>query len=130
MVGGPSDGLQFQPLLAAENNFRMPFSSLTLVVMFIILAASVWVFVTLVKRETFRRRELGLRAWAGRFGLRLIDVRHREFDADVLSPLSQVNPKLRALIQGESISIMQMRTDDPPQFKNPSPTWNLLLMKL
>ena len=105
------------------------FSPLTLLVMFIILAASAWVFTTLVARETLRRSELSLSNWARSRKLRVIDVEDHPPDQSAIPALSSVHPKLRRLLQNNVVRLMQVRTDDPPQLKMTSPQWNLLMLR-
>jgi hypothetical protein len=111
---------------------RIPitFSPIALLVMFVILAASVWVFTTLVARETRHRAELSLSSWAAARKLRMIDVENHPPDQSAFAALAAVHPKIRRLIQNNVLRIMQVRTDDPPQIKTASPQWNLLLLRL
>jgi hypothetical protein len=99
-----------------------------LLTLFIILGASVWVFATLVKRETRHRRVLVLAQWARSRNLRVTE----EVDLSPLAPLNQFKPKILSAFRGENVAIVQIQTAEtaldsavvPPRL------WNLLLCRL
>jgi hypothetical protein len=77
-----------------------------LLTLFVILGASVWVFVTLVKRETRHRRVLALAQWARSRNLRAIGG----IDLPALAPLKHFKPKIRSSFRGENLTLVQFET--------------------
>src|SRR5579872_3437297 len=82
-------------------------SALVLVTLFVILGASVWVFATLVKRETKHRRAVALALWARSRNLRVTSA---ETELPELEPFKQFKPKIHSIIRGESLTLVQIET--------------------
>ena len=78
-----------------------------LLTLFVILGASLWVFITLVKRETRHRRSLALAQWA-----RSRNLRPAPPDADLpaLAPLKPFNPKILSIFHGENLTLVQFES--------------------
>jgi len=95
------------PGMAALNLFPAGVPSLSvLLTLFAVLGASVWVFATLVRRETRHRRLTALNYWARSRQMRL------NTGSVELAPLKQFNPKVLSAITGESITLAQIETAD------------------
>lgn len=109
--------------------FVAPFSPIALGTMVLILAASTWVFVTLVHRETRRRRDLALARWAADRGMRLIDPSESREEAGI-EALAEMKPRFEKLVRGDRLCIVQVCTDDPKLIKTSSPIWNLIVLRL
>jgi len=102
------------------------FSFMVLLTLAAILVASVWVFATLVRRETRHRRLTALTLWARSRKMRL------NADPIQLGPLKQFNPKVLSAITGESITLAQIETADVGVTNAIASRqqWNVLLCKL
>jgi len=118
-------------MLATETIVRIsPLVPLTMVV---ILAASVWVFATLVRRQTQHRKLLAMSQWAKSQQLRLTDPTTIDA-ATILPALVGYAPKISMLLHGPAMTIVQVRTENT----SPSATqaasgiahWHLLQLPL
>jgi hypothetical protein len=114
--------------LLLENNYA-PISPLVLSTLFVILAASVWVFATLVKRETRNRRGLALGQWARSRNLRSMPT---DADLPALAPLKQFKPEIQLLFHGENLTVVQFHTAETVLASAvlPPRQWHLLFRKL
>ena len=99
--------MQSSATLLAHEVSLVPISPLVLVTLFVILGASVWIFATLVKRETRHRRVLALVQWA-----RSRNLRPAGGDADlpILAPLKPFKPKIQSIFRGENLALVQFET--------------------
>lgn len=104
-------------------------SPLILVTLLLMLAASVWVFATLVRRETIRRRRLATRAWAASRGLRVLDPGAPESAAAVHLPRELVS-KIDAVIAGSDTVLARLVLNDPKAKPIAPPHWHLLLRRI
>jgi len=120
---------QFIPKFAAHEVFLAPMSPTVLVTLFVILGASVWVFVTLVKRETRHRRILAMAQWA-----RSRNLRPGGGDAELpgLAPLKAFKPKIRSIFRGEDLTLVQFETAETALDSAvvSARQWNLLFRNL
>ncbi|MGD0462271.1 MAG: hypothetical protein ABSB74_07260 [Tepidisphaeraceae bacterium] len=73
----------------------------------LILGASLWVFATLVRRETRHRRLVALTRWARSHHMRL-----QSAGGQALPVLKQFNPKIRQVLSGRGITLAQIETAD------------------
>ncbi|MGD1277052.1 MAG: hypothetical protein ABR964_07505 [Tepidisphaeraceae bacterium] len=94
--------------LAATGSLRA--SPAVLITLTAILAASVWVFVTLVRHQTSLRRQTALSRWARTHGLRLADPARHDAAA-ILPPLAALSPRIELLLHGQAVAIAQVRAD-------------------
>ena len=99
-----------------------------LLTLFVILGASVWVFVTLVKRETRQRRVLALAQWARSRNLRVAG----EIDLPALAPLKRFKPKIHSSFRGENLTLVQFETAETALDAAivAARQWNLILHNL
>jgi hypothetical protein len=99
-----------------------------LLTLFVILGASVWVFITLVKRETRHRRALALAQWARSRNLRSAG----KIDLPALAPLKQFKPKFLSIFHGENLTLVQIETADTALDSAvvSARQWNLILHNL
>jgi hypothetical protein len=92
----------------------------------VILGASLWVFATLVRRETRHRRIVALGLWARRR-----DMRIHSAGGDVPAVLKPFNPKILQALSGGSFTLLQIET---PNAAAKVPTskghWNIILRDL
>jgi hypothetical protein len=116
-------------MLAAEEVLIAHPSPLVFGTLFLILGASVSVFVALVRRETKRRRAVALAQWARSRGLRVAD---NPSDLPALAPLKQFITKIHIAIGGENVTLARIETADAGlTTAAASPrTWNVMLRKL
>ena len=116
-------------MLAASEAPFIPLSPLVLATLFVILGASVWVFVTLVKRETRHRRVLALAQWARSRNLRPADP---DADLPALAPLKLFKPKIHSIFRGEHLTLVQLETAETALDSAviSARQWNLLFRNL
>jgi hypothetical protein len=116
-------------MLTAEQVLVGRPSPLVLGTLFIILGASVGVFVALVRRETRRRRAVALAEWARSRGLR---IAANPNDLPALAPLRQFNAKVRCAIGGQDVTLARLQTADAGlTAAAASPrTWSVMVRKL
>lgn len=100
-----------------------------LLVLFLILGASLWVFAMLVRRETRHRHLVAMAQWARSHDMRL---RRRDGDSSPLFPLEQFNPKIRRSIRGRGITLAQIETADAgiTAADSAKRQWNVMLCDL
>jgi hypothetical protein len=89
---------------AAYSPHPSPMILLTLTV---ILGASLWVFATLVRRETRHRRLVARGQWA-----RSREMRLQSTNFELPAILKQFNPKIRQTLTGRGMILAQFETDD------------------
>jgi hypothetical protein len=99
---------------------------LTLAVIF---AASVWMFVMLVRRESGHRRRDALREWAATRGL-VLAAAPAPKDSMAQIPLPAARPQIDFLLTGAGTTIAQVHTDDSQINALKSPRWNVLIRKM
>jgi hypothetical protein len=99
-----------------------------LLTLFVILGASVWVFVTLVKRETRHRRVLALAQWARSRNLRA----GGDINLPDLALLKQFKPKIRSIFRGGNLTLVQLETAETALDAAvvAARQWNLILHNL
>ncbi len=98
--------------------------------MLVILAASIWMFVVLVRRETSQRRQTALTEWAQSRGLRPARAPISSESLPALAPLAAAHPQIDFALTGKGITIAQIRTTDSQVNALSSPRWNLIVRKL
>jgi hypothetical protein len=92
----------------------------------IILAASLWVFATLVRRETRHRRAVALALWA-----RSRDLSLQSRGNEALAVLQQFNPKICKALSGKALTLAQIETADiPATVPTSKRQWNVILCNL
>lgn len=118
-------------VLAAEIQIRI--SPLVPITMVVILAASVWVFATLVRRQTQHRKMLALSQWAKSQQIRLTDPAALDA-ATALPALAAFAPKISMLLNGQAMTIAQVRTENTLPSATPAASgtaqWHLLQLPL
>jgi hypothetical protein len=101
-------------------------SPAVLLTLAVILAASLWVFATLVRRETRHRRLVSLSLWA-----RSHDMRLQPDGGEIPSLLKQFNPKVRQTLTGRGMTLVQIETHDvAATVPNSKRQWNIILRDL
>jgi len=101
-------------------------SPAVLLTLALILGASLWVFATLVRRETRRRRLVALAHWARSHGMRLHGA-----GGEAPAVLKPFNPKIRRTLSGRGITLAQIETADTAATVPTSKRrWNLILRDL
>lgn len=123
IIGGTYNGLPMPPAASAS---APPLSLTVLFTLALILAASLWVFAMLVRRETRHRRLVAMSVWA-----RSHDMRLHPASGETPPLLKQFNPKVRRSLSGRGITLVQMETPDAatavPTSKH---HWNVILRDL
>jgi hypothetical protein len=93
----------------AAQTLVVPLSPAILITLLLILGLSVWVFATLVKRETRRRRAIALAQWARSKNLRVIA---NSTDLPALSPLKSFNSRAQAIFTSSALTLAQVHTSN------------------
>jgi hypothetical protein len=92
---------------AGDEVHRIAPTLVVLLTLMMILGASVWVFATLVRRETKNRRALALAQWARSRNLRWANG---QASLTALAPLQRFNPKPRSVLNGANLTLVQFET--------------------
>jgi hypothetical protein len=98
-------------------------------VLAICLAASVGVFIYLIRRETVRRRNLLMRQWAAQRGLNELELQSPHAKAR-LGPIASIAVKIFRIYADDSVAIVQVKTRESELTGASSPFWNLLIRQL
>jgi hypothetical protein len=100
-----------------------------LLMMFAMLAASVWVFAQLVGRQTRHRRRVSLSQWARARKMRVVDPSSVSPQAAFPS-LAALDAKIISVVQGQTIALAQVQTNDAKSASVAAATgrssWNIL----
>jgi len=103
-----------------------PLSPTVLLTLALILTASLWVFATLIRRETRHRRLVAMSLWA-----RSHDMRLYAASGETPPLLKQFNPKIRQSLSGRGITLAQIETAAIDATVNTSKRqWNVILRDL
>jgi hypothetical protein len=115
-------------VLSVENQ-AVHLSPMVLAILLLILAASVGVFVTLVRRETKHRRTVALAQWAHSRELRVLKG---EIDLPELAVLAQFKPRTLAALGGENLTLARIETAETLLTAGSvaARRWNLAFRKL
>jgi hypothetical protein len=97
-------------LPAAEFSGPHP-SAEVLLTLLVILCASLWVFATLVRRETRHRRLVALTQWARSHRMQHLSA-DSQSQAPELASLKQFNPRIVRAISGKRTTLAQIETAD------------------
>jgi hypothetical protein len=101
-------------------------SPVVLLTLAVILGASLWVFATLVRRETRHRRRVSLSLWA-----RSHEMRLHAAGGEVPALLRQFNPKVCQSLSGRGMMLLQIETSDVAATVPTSKRqWNIILHDL
>ncbi|HEY1923369.1 MAG TPA: hypothetical protein VGG44_11520 [Tepidisphaeraceae bacterium] len=110
----------------AADAFTPHASPMVLVTLAVILTASLWVFATLVRRETRHRRLVSLSLWA-----RSHEMRLNPTGGETPPLLRQFKPKIRQSLTGPVITLLQFETSDVAATVPTSRRqWNIILHDL
>lgn len=102
------------------------FSWLVLGILLLVLGASVWVFVTLVRRTTTRRYELALSDWAEEHGFALHHNSLTPLPAP-LAALAERRPRTRWAMSKEPTALLQLEMDAKTPDGTEPAYWNVLV---
>jgi hypothetical protein len=101
-------------------------SPVVLLTLAVILGASLWVFATLVRRETRHRRLVSLSLWA-----RSHEMRLQAAGGEIPALLRQFNPKICQSLSGRGMTLVQIETSDVAATVPTSKRqWNIILRDL
>ena len=123
IIGGSYNGFPLPSAAYASAPHASPVVLLTLA---LILGASLWVFATLIRRETRHRRRVSLSLWA-----RSHDMRLQAAGGETPPLLKQFNPRILQLLSGRGITLLQIETADVAATVPTSRRqWNVILRDL
>src|SRR5580658_4964526 len=97
--------VQSPAVTPATQSLAVPLSPSILITLLVILGLSVWIFATLVKRETRRRRAIALAEWARSHKLR---VTTSGSDVPALSVLKPFNSRIQAVLTNPALTLAKV----------------------